>query len=74
MKLKLGPPRSDVQVLRLVRRLSQEKLAALAGIDRCNLIAIETGRRFPRRKTIIRLATALGVTPAEYATALVSSW
>jgi transcriptional regulator with XRE-family HTH domain len=45
--------------------LSQEKLAALAGLDRTYVGGIERGERNVAVINIVRLARALGVRPAE---------
>jgi transcriptional regulator with XRE-family HTH domain len=45
--------------------LSQESLAELAGIHRTQISLIETGKRLPRLDTLIRLATALDVSPCQ---------
>ena len=49
--------------LRLERRLSQEKLGQLAGLDRTYISQTEAGRRNVSLLTIHRLADALRVTP-----------
>ena len=50
--------------IRLERGLSQEQLAALAGLDRTYVSSCETGRRNATIRTITRLSTALEVDPA----------
>ena len=47
--------------VRQARRLSQESLAELAGIQRTQITHIENGRREPRVLTLVRLAGALEV-------------
>jgi transcriptional regulator with XRE-family HTH domain len=54
-----------VRALRLLRGLSQEKLAELAGIHRTYLGGIELGLRNPSLRNIARIARALGVPPNE---------
>jgi transcriptional regulator with XRE-family HTH domain len=54
-----------LRALRLERRLSQEALAAVAGLDRTYVSSAEAGRRNVTLRTIQRLAAALDVDPAE---------
>ncbi|NTW28876.1 MAG: helix-turn-helix transcriptional regulator [Coriobacteriia bacterium] len=49
---------------RLARELSQEQLANLAGLDRTYISSCEAGRRNATIRTIVRLAGALGIDPA----------
>ena len=49
--------------LRLERGLSQEALAAVAGLDRTYVSSCEAGRRNVTLRTICRLAVALQVDP-----------
>ncbi|HEY2478524.1 MAG TPA: helix-turn-helix transcriptional regulator [Solirubrobacterales bacterium] len=54
--------------LLLARRrhgLSQERLAARAGLSRDTIYKIEMGTRSPRLDTLLRLADTLGVDPCE---------
>jgi transcriptional regulator with XRE-family HTH domain len=50
-----------IQRLRVERRLTQEELAAKAGITRGYLARLETGRHEPTLTTLQRLAKALRV-------------
>jgi transcriptional regulator with XRE-family HTH domain len=50
-----------LRALRLERGLSQEALAAVAGLDRTYVSSCEAGRRNVTLRTICRLATALQV-------------
>jgi transcriptional regulator with XRE-family HTH domain len=50
---------------RLAAGLSQERLAAKAGISRSTIERIESGRSKPRAITCIHLANALGLTLEE---------
>lgn len=56
------------RVLRRVRRehdLSQEALAATAGLARNHVSELERARRDPSLATLVQLADALGMTMAE---------
>lgn len=50
-----------IRELRNAKGLSQERLAEEAGIHRTYLGGIETARRNPSLKNLIRIARALGV-------------
>jgi transcriptional regulator with XRE-family HTH domain len=50
---------------RQAKRLSQEALAAKAGLHRTYLSDIERGVRNPGIKNVVRLAKALGISTAE---------
>jgi transcriptional regulator with XRE-family HTH domain len=50
-----------IRALRAARGWSQERLAEEAGIHRTYLGGIETARRNPSLRNLIRLARALGV-------------
>jgi transcriptional regulator with XRE-family HTH domain len=52
---------SRIKALRARRRLSQEALAAKAGISRGYLARLETGRQDPTVGTVEKLAKALRV-------------
>jgi transcriptional regulator with XRE-family HTH domain len=54
-----------LHALRQERGLSQEGLAAVAGLDRTYVSSCEAGRRNVTLRTIYRLAAALEVDPAE---------
>jgi DNA-binding XRE family transcriptional regulator len=54
-----------IRRLRRARELSQEALAARADINPKHLSEIERANKDPRATTVIRLADALGLTPAE---------
>jgi XRE family transcriptional regulator, regulator of sulfur utilization len=51
-----------IKTLRLQQKLSQQKLADMAGIPRSTLTAIEGHWTTPRQKDLARIAAALGVT------------
>ena len=54
-----------IRQLRRERELSQEALAAAAGMHPKHLSEIERGNKDPRATTVARLAEALGVTVGE---------
>jgi transcriptional regulator with XRE-family HTH domain len=54
-----------IRQLRRARELSQEALAAAAGVHPKHVSEIERANKDPRSTTVLRLAEALGVTPAE---------
>ena len=58
----LGPV---VRERRRALGLSQERLAERAGLDRTYVSGIETGRRDPTLRVVLRLADALGRPPAD---------
>jgi putative transcriptional regulator len=53
--------RNTLKVQRAMRDLTQAELAALAGVTRRSVNAIETGRMVPSVLLALRLARALGV-------------
>lgn len=53
--------RNTLKVRRAIRDLTQADLAALAGVTRRSVNAIETGRMVPSVLLALRLARALGV-------------
>jgi len=60
--------RSFAAMLREYRetaRVSQSRLAQLAGFDHSYVSRLEAGRRAPTREAVIRLAQALRLAPAE---------
>jgi transcriptional regulator with XRE-family HTH domain len=50
---------------RLDLGLSQDALAATAGLHHTHISLLERGKRDPTLETLVRLARALGVTPGE---------
>jgi len=54
-----------VREIRLERGMTQQQLADLSGMHRTFLISIEKGRQNASALTLIRLASALHVTPAD---------
>jgi len=53
--------RNTLKVQRAIRDLTQAELAALAGVTRRSVNAIETGRMVPSVLLALKLARALGV-------------
>lgn len=53
--------RNTLKVRRAMRDLTQAELAALAGVTRRSVNAIETGRMVPSVLLALKLARALGV-------------
>lgn len=45
--------------------MTQDQLGAQSGIDSSNLRAYERGRAMPSVYSVLRIAVALGITPAE---------
>ena len=56
-----------IRQLRLEQRISQERLAYLAGLDRTYVSGIERGERNPSLSNLLKLAAALGVKFSEVA-------
>ena len=54
----------QIRLLRQERRLSQEALGELSGMHRNRLSDIENGKRAVEIWTLLRIASALEVTPA----------
>lgn len=54
-----------IRRLRKNRKLSQEVLSGLAGMERSHLGMVETGGRVPNLYTIWRIADALDMRPSE---------
>lgn len=52
--------------LRKSKQMTQEQLAAEAGIDRVALANIETGKRRPTVTTLFKLAYGLKIEPIEF--------
>jgi len=46
-------------------RLSQSRLAQLAGFDHSYVSRLESGQRAPTREAVLRLAAAIGLSPAQ---------
>jgi transcriptional regulator with XRE-family HTH domain len=54
-----------VSALRHKAKLTQAELCVRVGITQVGLSLIENGRSWPKAETLAKLASALGVTPAE---------
>lgn len=50
---------ANIKQIRLIKKISQRKLAELAGISNTYLSDIEVGRTNPSLKTLLKLAAAL---------------
>ena len=60
-----GAPLPRLRALRIARLLTQEQLAALAGVSAQTVLRLEREGARAELRTIARLAEALGVPPAE---------
>jgi transcriptional regulator with XRE-family HTH domain len=54
-----------LQEERKAKKISQEKLAKLAGLDRTFISLIENGKRNPTFTTILKICSALEIEPSE---------
>jgi transcriptional regulator with XRE-family HTH domain len=65
--LKLGQKSFSrvLKSLRNAKKISQEKLAELSGLDRSYVSLLERGLRQPSLETIFLIAEALEISPAE---------
>ncbi len=50
---------------RKAKKISQEKLAKLTGLDRTFISLIENGKRSPTFSTILKICSALEIEPSE---------
>ena len=62
------------QRLRCRRKMKQSDVAVLAGISESALYFIENGHSWPPPATILRLATAMRLSPATLTTAILQGW
>ncbi len=69
-----GATMSPLRELREERLLTQEALAAKAGVAESAVSRIERGAHRPRFGTIARLAAALGLDPRELRARLAEDW
>jgi transcriptional regulator with XRE-family HTH domain len=54
-----------LQEERKAKKISQEKLAKLTGLDRTFISLIENGKRSPTLSTILKICSALEIRPSE---------
>jgi transcriptional regulator with XRE-family HTH domain len=54
-----------IQEERKAKKISQEKLSNLTGLDRTFISLIENGKRNPTLATILKISLALEVSPSE---------
>jgi transcriptional regulator with XRE-family HTH domain len=54
-----------LQEERKAKKISQERLAKLAGLDRTFISLIENGKRSPTFSTILKICSALEIAPSE---------
>jgi transcriptional regulator with XRE-family HTH domain len=54
-----------LQEERKAKKISQEKLAKLTGLDRTFISLIENGKRSPTFSTILKICSALEISPSE---------
>ena len=55
-----------IQEKRKSKKISQEKLSEISGIDRSYLSEIETGKKSPSLSTILKIANALKEKPSVF--------
>ena len=55
----------EIRKRREAKRMTQERLAELSGLPQSHICRLEIGKHAPTRKTIEKIATALGVSPQE---------
>lgn len=56
---------NEVRAFRLAQRLTQDELARITGMSRCNVSNIEAGRGNVTIARLLRIAAALECTPAD---------
>jgi transcriptional regulator with XRE-family HTH domain len=54
-----------IQEERKAKKISQEKLSKLTGLDRTFISLIENGKRNPTLATILKISAALEISPSE---------
>jgi transcriptional regulator with XRE-family HTH domain len=65
---------ANMRRLRLHAGMSQERVAKLAGLHRTEVSLLERGGREPRLGTLVKLAGALEVSPAEFMDEIAWHW
>lgn len=55
----------NMKIIRMKKGIKQKELAAMIGVRQATIANIENGRVRPRRSTVERIASALGVTTDE---------
>lgn len=63
-----------IKELRELFRLSQTRLAKLAGVSRGVIADIEQKKRFPSSLTLLKLCTVFEITPTELCATAFSDW
>lgn len=53
---------NNIRLLRTKKRISQDKLSELTGINQQQISFIENGKACPKLETVIKIAEALNVT------------
>ncbi len=54
-----------IQEERKAKKISQEKLSKITGLDRTFISLIENGKRNPTLSTILKISTALEISPSD---------
>jgi transcriptional regulator with XRE-family HTH domain len=54
-----------LQTEREAKKISQEKLSKLSGLDRTFISLVENGKRSPTFSTILKISSALGINPSD---------
>ncbi len=54
-----------IQAERKAKKISQEKLSKISGLDRTFISLIENGKRNPTFSTILKISSALEISPSE---------
>lgn len=54
-----------IKAIRVAAKMTQKELGGACGIDAANIRKYEADRQNPKKETIIKIAAALGVNPAD---------